>query len=553
MWVSRISQRPVPTYRDLAVGACQALLRLWGGSPRGSVKRHVFFAAALAIISGAAIYVGAPYASRYAEDYGQFLDGGWRLLNGQRPHLDFYSPYGVFVYVPITLGLALAHDVRGMGYGNALMALLAGVWAYGVARRRLTSSASIFAALSLALLACAPYPLGQFPNVLSYAMIYNRQSYALLGILLIEAYPAVEDGARRSRAELAGGLSSGAVCGILFFLKPTYFLAAVTLLAAGLFLRPVRRERLLALAAGFSAVALATLWYLRFDVGAVLRDMAMVAGARTGGLFMDSLGQRSVASSFELLMLLICAILTPRKRDAKVSGWRQRFLQNPGLAYAAVLSALGFLLLWTNWQDSGLPLNPLFAIMLASPIAVSRAPGETKEGTERANVRAGLVLILALIVAIPRFASDVLGMAIAVQDTRHTRLTHAALFDAPPVVRLMVPDWYALYLRDGIDLLRRASGSQETVACLDFDNPFGYALQRPPFRGGSPAMQYGYTFSDTHRPTAEWLLGGADVVLVPKRPILPLEPLMRNYSEFLHQRFRLAAESSQWFLYRRVR
>jgi hypothetical protein len=536
----------------LAVGACQALLGLWGGSPRGSVKRHAFFAAALAVICGAAIYVGAPYASRYPEDYAQFLDGAWRLLNRQRPHLDFYSPYGVFLYVPTTIGLGLAHDVAGMGYANALMSLLVGVWAYSLARRRMTSSASIFAALSLALLASAPYPLGEFPNVLSYAMIYNRQCYALLGILLIEAYPAVEDGARQRQVEFAGGLSSGVVCGVLAFLKPTYFLAAVTLLAAGLILRPVRRKRLLALAAGFGAVSAATLWYLRFEVGAVVRDMAMVAGARTGGLFMDSLGQRSAASSFEFLMLLICAVLIPRTRDARASGRRWRILRNPGLAYAVILSALGFLLLWTNWQSSGLPLNALFAIMLASRIAIDQAPEETKNERDRANLRAASVLILALAVAIPRFASDVLGMTIAVRDSLHDRRAHVALFDAPPVVPLRVPDWYAVYLRDGIDLLRRASGSGETVACLDFDNPFGYALRRPPFRGGSPAMQYGYTFSDTHRPAAEWLFGGADVVLVPKHPVIPLEPLMRNYSEFLQQRFRLAAESSQWFLYRKV-
>src|ERR1039458_8203493 len=100
-----------PADRALAVRACRALLELWSGSPRGSVKRHAFFAAALAATCGAAIYVGAPPAYRFPEDYGQFLDGAWRLLNGQRPHIDFYSPYGVFVYVPTAMGLALTHSV----------------------------------------------------------------------------------------------------------------------------------------------------------------------------------------------------------------------------------------------------------------------------------------------------------------------------------------------------------------------------------------------------------------------------------------------------------
>jgi hypothetical protein len=272
--------RRLPQPSPLALRSCDALLRLWSGAPRSSAKRHIFFAVALAAICGAAIYVGAPPAIRYPEDYGQFLDGAWRLLNGQRPHIDFYSPYGVFFYVPMAVGLALANDIRGMGYANALVALIVGVWTYRLARRRTTPSATILAALSLALLASAPYPLGEHFSSLGYAMIYNRQAYALLGILLIEAYQAVEDGPHRRGAEIVGGLSSGVVCGILLFLKPTYFLAALVLLATAFLLRPTRWPRFLALAAAFGAVSCAALWYLRFDVGAVRHDLAMVAGAR---------------------------------------------------------------------------------------------------------------------------------------------------------------------------------------------------------------------------------------------------------------------------------
>ena len=218
--------------------------------------------------------------------------------------------------------------------------------------------------------------------------------------------------------------------------------------------------------------------------------------------------------------------------------------------YAAVLSLLGFLLLWTNWQHSGLPLNALFAILLASRISVDGVPDE---GRGRARLLAASALILAFTVAIPPLAADIFGLAVATRWSYHNPRMQGAMFDAPPLRSLVVPTPYALYLRDGIDLLRRASDSGETVATLDFDNPFGYALQRRPFRGGSPAMQYTMTFSDRHRPSAEWLLGGADVVLVPKYPVIPLEPLMRNYGEFLRQRFRLAAESSRWFLYRKIR
>jgi len=533
---------------------------LWTASPDGSRRRHLFYAAALIVICGMAILIGAPPAFKYADDFSQFFDGGWRVLNGQRPHLDFYSPFGVFFYFPTAVGLMFSHNARALGYSNAFVAIIIGVWAYSTARRHMNSSASIFAALFLALLATAPYPIGESPWMSSYAMIYNRQGYSLLGILLIESYGALKREVVHKRLEAIGNLSNGVVCGILCFLKPSYFVMSVVILTAALVCRRQSRTGFLWLAGGFSVVALGVLCFLRFDIGALFNDLSMVAGARSTGFGVPKFLESVVGSFFPFATLMVCAILAHRTTKSTANenaGGTGYFHQHRQIIFAAVVSLAGFLLLLTNWQHGGLPLNALFAIVLASEIHPERLLTVADDGRRRLGV--GL-LVITMMVALPALGSDALGFGYGVWESRHWRGSGTNMFNSETLAGFVIPPnsfapgpEYVAYINDGIALLRRASNSREAVANLDFSNPFAYALERPPFRGGCGAMQYHFSFSDEHTPSPEWLLGGAELVMVPKYPTIPVGPLMRIYGEFLHRRFRLRAESSRWFLYGKVR
>ena len=77
---------------------------------------------------------------------------------------------------------------------------------------------------------------------------------------------------------------------------------------------------------------------------------------------------------------------------------------------------------------------------------------------------------------------------------------------------------YVTYVNDGVNLLNRASRMDETVFTLDVQNPFSYALLRRPAHGGSAALYFDHTFNDQHKPSAAWLFGSADIVMVPKHP-----------------------------------
>ena len=85
--------------------------------------------------------------------------------------------------------------------------------------------------------------------------------------------------------------------------------------------------------------------------------------------------------------------------------------------------------------------------------------------------------------------------------------------------------------------------------------PWIETIQWPlmPTTGGMSSSVINYTFSAHFRPTSAQYFGDATVVMVPKTPAedrVFFEPLCEIYVPDLLQRYRLAAESGNWLLYR---
>jgi len=172
--------------------------------------------------------------------------------------------------------------VNGLGYANALAGVAIGIWAYLLLIRRVSGVLAVAGAGMLCLLSLAPVQLGESFRLSTIAMSYNRQGYALLGLLIIESFPLREDEPARG---IGGAVSTGAVCAILLFLKANYFLVSIVLAAVSLIWNGrIERRRMYGLVAGFAVVAVMFLAYLRFDAGAMLADLRMAADARSGAV-----------------------------------------------------------------------------------------------------------------------------------------------------------------------------------------------------------------------------------------------------------------------------
>src|ERR1035437_6275239 len=110
----------------------------WAGS-RDTARRDTRVLTVLLVLVCAAVaIVGVPRLHIFGHDIFVSLDGGWRVLNGQRPGVDFYGQMVPVYYLLHAVGLWLAgNNARGLGYGSTLATALISFWAFFVLRPRM--------------------------------------------------------------------------------------------------------------------------------------------------------------------------------------------------------------------------------------------------------------------------------------------------------------------------------------------------------------------------------------------------------------------------------
>jgi hypothetical protein len=517
------------------------------------------FFAGLTVICGATAFIGAVPTRIYGHDIFVWLAGGWRAINGQRPHIDFASPFGPFMFLLSGLGLTISHQTAdGIGYASAIMALVVGTWSFFLGQNRLASSPRIILSFFLAALVAAPYPLGLSPFMSSHAMLYNRYGYALIGIILLELFKAAPSLRRKQEDGWAGGISTGAALGLTLFLKASYFFVSLILIGViSLLLRRLTRQRILGIISGFSLVAICMLAYLRFDVSAMLADLRMAAGARASALKSPVGALLNHASV--LLGVVLLAISTTLFLSSRVPQWRDLKL----IMIGALLFFADVGLLVSNAQFGDFPLTAVFAILVLNEITEHH---QSLPGRESHSCRASYVAVLSLgaLLFIPQFTSDLGGLGYGAWRKYKTKNgREVSRFTSPNLRPLLLYDaadnpvaeghLFTEYVNDGVALLERETRPSETILTMDATNPFPYAMGRRPPRGGHAAGWYPSTITLTYRPSDDRYFGDADIVMVPKRSSQGDRNwvIYKAYEAGLKQGYDLAAESSLWWMYRR--
>ncbi len=479
----------------------------------------------------------------YSHDAFCFLDGAWRLLQGQIPHADFYTGLGPFMYLWTAAGLWFSHGgAEGFGYAQAAFGLWIGLWAFLLSKDRLSGTSTWLMCIFLVLLSVAPFSMGEKPWALSPATVYNRYGDALASLVLLEAVGGSRFSSTQS-SELWGGFSTGAVLAIVFFMKMSYFIGILVLLAALIPFRQQRQLRWFGMVAAFGACFLLFAYSLQFHLGAFFADLRMVSGGKHINPF------RLIWLAFENLtqggltltaFLLISAMLI-------WNDWTEQFARAFLWAGAIVFGA-GLVFIATNNQEYGLPINAALAILVIDYL--THKPLKTSHAN--AALRSAVVLFGLVLVGVSMLP-DMFGLAWGVKERIAARQGNHPLFHTKPLANFGSEDeTYVHFVNDGLDLVQANAKPGDTVMSLDFTNFFSYALQTPPAPGGSTWLQYGTNFDDTHKPAPERLFGSATLVAVPKTfsDASLQESVPRLYGPFLQQHFAEIAESREWRLYR---
>ena len=546
-----------PLLADAPVTFRAGLARPNGGAARG----RLLFVACLLLICGAAAYTGVVPTRSWGQDNFFLLGNGWRVLCGQRPHVDYYSPWGPLTFLIVALGLAVSHDSpNALGYGNAIVGLLVGLWGYWLGRGRLEAAARTLFGLFLALLVTTPYAIGTWPTMSTHAMVYNRYGYALLGLVLVECMLRAEGG-EQGVSDFLSGLSTGTAMALALFLKASFFVVALPILGASFLFRRPGRSRLAGLLGGFGVVAFALLAYLRFDLTKIIQDLLMAAGARSHAIAIaiEPVSWTSkLAGAIPLFTILLALLLGGYLPKKQATHW---FQEHQLLIWGLLVFVVDVILLSSNMQASGMPLVAAFGILVAGGLETEAPPADSKQ-PRFAGFRWSAALLLCGALSLPQIGFDLVGLAHGVLEKAHPakerihagfnipRLAGMVLYDDPPRAD---GSKYTAMINEGAALILRNCGPEDRVLTMDMANPFPYALGWQPPRGGMAAVAHNYLFTDELRPSEREFFGDATVVLLPKDPALDsryFEGFYRIYGPALRARYRLAAESEYWWLYR---
>ena len=185
----------------------------------------LLFGAALASLQ---LLPGALYIDAHEGDAHHMLDVLFRLLDGERQHIDFVTPLGVLVFLPIAL-LMKAGLPFGMAFVLAQIgfaALLFPIVLYASVSRLSRNVAYYFGAIAIGLALALTY--GTATAGVSVSMHYNRWGWVLAFVLLVIALLP----ARTRERPVLDGLLIAVICFLMLLIKATYFVCLVPPIAA---------------------------------------------------------------------------------------------------------------------------------------------------------------------------------------------------------------------------------------------------------------------------------------------------------------------------------
>jgi hypothetical protein len=482
-------------------------------SRKAFVLAWLVVAAALALLAAVFWRMGAPPFNGLASDNALFLDGGWRILNGQAPHKDFYFYIGDLPLYVAWLGMKLGRPgMSALTCGNVFVMVAAGFAAMTLLGRRTSAFYACAFALFIALLAVAPRPLGDPHYFTSYAMLYNRYGEALLALMGALLFLAPEPERQQIWADWVEAGFVGFCLALLTFCKLTYFLVGV-----GFFVLACLRGRfplkqaffgILSGVAFFSMALILT----KIPFSGLYGDYRIMMATQKFSDRLPRLAVQTAKGVIFLLILLLLACEISRKQNKLWAAW-------PHFLLVAVLFGSETMLVTFNCQTGELPLLALAALYCAETIRRQR-PDTAEDGFFIAVRNSGAALLL-LFFLLPTLAEDLKsvrysarvtaqGQYLTSETLRSTRLNDLR-FCLPGSRSEETLDYMAT-VDEGIQLLRRHANPQMRLQVFLFSNPYQVALGLPPAQGGVVCWSW-VGMAESSHPPLERLVGNATHIL----------------------------------------
>jgi hypothetical protein len=251
------------------------------GTSEESAQRICFWVlgVVIAFLAGLQLWVGPIPQNKFGHDTPLLLDGAWRILSGVQPHRDFYSPLGVLNYLVVAQGMKIVgYNAHSLAMANVLIMVSVALLGWVAAKGRLSPSCGLLFSVFAAGVAVCPSILRFSYTDTTYSTIYNRYAYGFLIILSVLLFcPRSTSRDTHSRWD---AVFAGLLVALLFFLKVSYCMAALWLVACACLAGVIKRPWLAHFTAGAILAAVPFLLYLRFGVLDIYRDLKLAGAAR---------------------------------------------------------------------------------------------------------------------------------------------------------------------------------------------------------------------------------------------------------------------------------
>jgi hypothetical protein len=500
------------------------------------------------------------------------LDGGWRVAQGQTPHLDFHTPVGLLYYE--TYGAAMGifgPTARVLIFVPALFSLVLIAIVALVTRSRLPDGVRALFCAYLGFIALSPMHLDN--DALVHLASYNRFGWTLVtALLLLVSLPPHHRSRRQEAMEI--GVAT-ALLWTLFFLKITYFgIGGLAVLLSVVF---VSENRRLALTAGVltwvglgiaflvSEVPALYIADLLYTLNSADPQWAHYNAARTPGF--GKLAGDVLANGPLILLAVLALPLTDRFKTVDTN-----------LQYDRLFALLVLLLvLFGNVQS-----HDHHAPGLVAAAAVGLG---TAVRLQQRRISALLFLAIALILGI-RMTRDARAIAVHHWVSGDTERTLAAtgITGSPGAdLRYLVDDGDAaqsalryvvdgdidptiyralnrpmngadlrLMLDAGSTLIETQNLSKPRVFTLLFSAPYPYLLGTPPPAGTLSWYHPSRTFGGKNPLVPSEQFSDVDMVLVPRAlRTPPIRAMLIDLQPALDRDWQVASQTPLWTLYRR--
>jgi hypothetical protein len=498
------------------------------------------------------------------EDDMEFIARVWRFVQGQHIGTDFQDSFG---FGPPQVA-AMLWNLLGPHYyvlraSADLFALVIVLCGSVVATRQLRYAAGLAAlfCVTVAFEASGPSIYGLTHH---YGMALTHDRLMMSGLMVLFVQSFANDLDSRRERDYIDHLTAAFLLNVLFLIKISGLVVGLAIVVGGCIVRGrfsrslvdislvllflavmvtidfvitgtsvssvIQQYRLAALARAGSHSVLDALWFAsRLPVFAVVVLMALYAVWRPGSGSSGNLWR----CFFIIAFFWVCQVVLNMSNTAR-----------PGLIFLAPAAAVA-LVTWTDTPDTAAFWNHLRNRF---------HPGGLREIPAREIIP---LLVLALV-----FVPEALASLIAVKldysissgttkpitVTANKGITFELLPRAPALTDL------GLSVNRAIQAIEGLGASRETIANLDYMNPFPALFLAPAPKGVRALWDFGYNVPFGYRPSWQEIIGDACIITEPKLPIPPaarsFEPLMDAVHAHLTSEFTLVYQDELWKIWK---